>query len=156
MKTDRRRIDVCQALYEYEVLSRAGGGTYRPRAYGELDVDGSWSGWMVFFPTDRGRAVVATACETTQETLAAMLDWATGLSGAYLEAALERALDLHASPSLTVRIGALERMEAASAMQAMTLERAAAAAYRLAVLAARRREAAANQVCAADRHEAGE
>jgi hypothetical protein len=50
-----------------------------------------WEGWIEFVARDGGDAL-RTPRETTQPDRAALLYWATGLSGTYLEGALRRAL----------------------------------------------------------------
>jgi hypothetical protein len=58
-----------------------------------------WEGWIEFIADD-GSDVRRTPRETTQPDLDAMLYWATGLSGTYLEGALARTLT---KPAVTVR-----------------------------------------------------
>jgi hypothetical protein len=50
-----------------------------------------WEGWIEFVARD-GSDACRTPRETTQPDRAALLYWATGLSGTYLEGALHRAL----------------------------------------------------------------
>ena len=63
---------------------------YRPRAFGDRQADGTWDGWLVFFPIAGGPAI-ASDRETTQSTFAALTRWSTGLTPVYLEGALDRA-----------------------------------------------------------------
>jgi hypothetical protein len=65
--------------------------------YGQPQPDGSWAGWIVFFPFD-GSSPIATDRETTQRTFGSLGIWATGLTLVYLEGALVRALRLEAAP----------------------------------------------------------
>ena len=51
-----------------------------------------WEGWIEFVARD-GSEALRTPRETTQPDRAALVYWATGLSGTYLEGALRRALD---------------------------------------------------------------
>jgi hypothetical protein len=51
-----------------------------------------WEGWIEFEPSDGG-AAIRTPRETTQPNLKDLEYWATGLTEAYLEGALVRALD---------------------------------------------------------------
>lgn len=51
-----------------------------------------WEGWIEFAARD-GSDAMRTPRETTQPDRAALIYWATGLSGTYLEGALRRALD---------------------------------------------------------------
>jgi hypothetical protein len=151
MTTDRGGIRVFQPLYEYDVTTASTGATYRPRAYGEMDVDGRWNGWLVFFPLVNG-PVIATARETSRVSLPALVDWASGLTRAYIGGALKRALDLRSVPMAAPGVHELEAIEAEAADRAELLERAAGVAHRIAALAeARRTEAAIVAASAAER-----
>lgn len=66
-------------------------GIYRAQACGAAMDDGLWEGWIEFIPLSGG-APMRTGRETTQPNRTDTLYWATGLSPAYLEGALERAL----------------------------------------------------------------
>jgi hypothetical protein len=102
-------------------LFHHGGRVYRPRVYGEAQQDGSWAGWIIFFPLD-GSPAVATDRETTQSTFDALGVWAAGLTSVYLEGALVRALELAAQPLV---LAALEEAEYAALEDAERLETAA-------------------------------
>ena len=109
-------------------LVHYGGRTYRPRVYGESQADGSWGGWIVFFPLD-GSPAVATDRETTQSTLESLGRWAAGLSSVYLEGALVRALQLAAEPLVLANLTEAEyaALEDAERLQtAADIERATA------------------------------
>ena len=116
-----------------------GGRPYRPRVYGEPQPDGSWGGWIVFFPLD-GSPAVATDRETTQSTIESLGVWAAGLTPVYLEGALVRALQLAAAPLVLANLdeaeyAALEdaeRLEMAADIERATanIDEAAAAAAR--------------------------
>lgn len=67
------------------------GHAYVARICGRQADDGRWEGWIEFVPGD-GRAVLRTGRETKQPNRADLKYWATGLTLAYLEGALERAL----------------------------------------------------------------
>jgi hypothetical protein len=114
------------------------GKPYRPRAYGQERPDGTWAGWLVFFPMDSS-PVVAADQETTQSTFGALSYWASGISTPYLEGALDRALRLRPGPQLATELEQLERIEQEALDQAETLEIAAAAARRASAAAAERR-----------------
>ena len=58
-----------------------------------------WEGWIEFIADD-GSDVRRTGRETTQPDLNAIVYWASGLSGTYLEGALARTLD---KPKVVVR-----------------------------------------------------
>jgi hypothetical protein len=73
------------------------GATYEARACGRERDDGLWEGWIEFVPRG-GADSVRTGRETTQPNEADLRYWATGLTGAYLEGALERALR-HVEPA---------------------------------------------------------
>lgn len=120
-------------------LVQYGDRTYRPRVYGEPQPDGSWGGWIVFFPLG-GSPAIATDRETTQSTLESLSVWAAGLSPVYLDGALVRALELAAEPPVLAHLdeaeyAALEdaeRLEAAADIERATanVDEAAAAAAR--------------------------
>jgi hypothetical protein len=65
--------------------------TYTAWLYGRERQDGMWEGWLVFERVSDG-ARFTTGVETTQPNSRAILYWATGLSGAFFEGALRRAL----------------------------------------------------------------
>jgi len=98
--------EMFQRIRSYDLIQRVD-RWYRPRAYGELQSDGTWEGWLVFFPL-AGLPAIATDRETTQSTYDAMLDWAAGLTPTYLEGALGRALALEARPPITAQLAAAE------------------------------------------------
>lgn len=125
-----------------ELVTSPDARLYRARVYGELQDDGMWGGWLVFFPVGGGR-VIATDRETTQSSLAALGYWASGLTHLYLHGALERALTLQPEALLATELERLERIEASAALRADTLETAASAARaesRLAEVARERTE----------------
>ncbi|HET8656294.1 MAG TPA: hypothetical protein VFL93_12310 [Longimicrobiaceae bacterium] len=66
------------------------GRTYVARICGRLAEDDRWEGWIEFHPQD-GRPVLRTPRETEQPDREELEYWATGLTVAYLEGALERA-----------------------------------------------------------------
>jgi hypothetical protein len=68
------------------------GRVFRPRLYGEPQADGSWTGWIVFFPLRGGGAIAPPSPETTQRSFAVLEAWAAGVTVVYLYGALERAL----------------------------------------------------------------
>ncbi len=83
-------------------LQRAGGRWYRPRAYGDLQPDGRWEGWLIFFPLDGGEAIAPPHPETKQTTLTALADWAAAVTPVYVEGALERALTVAQEPAALI------------------------------------------------------
>jgi hypothetical protein len=72
-------------------VTDAGGRTYVVRICGRLAEDGLWEGWIEFLPQDGG-TTLRTPRETKQPNRRDLEYWATGLTIAYLEGALGRAL----------------------------------------------------------------
>jgi hypothetical protein len=93
-------------IQHYELIDSAG-RWYRPRAYGDPQPDGTWNGWLVFFPVAGGPAI-ASGRETTQSTLGALEVWAAGLTPVYLEGALDRALRLAEQSPLLAQLADAE------------------------------------------------
>jgi hypothetical protein len=110
-----------QRIQQYELID-GGGAWYRPRAYGDLQLDGRWDGWLVFFPAGGGTAIAPGGPETTQSTLPALTHWAAGLTHVYLEGALARALKLTVQAPI---IGSLAAAEYEAVEDAARLEAAA-------------------------------
>ena len=83
---------VAEVLVEFTdpVLSDEG-TQYVARACGRPTPDGMWEGWIEFLPVVQGDPV-RSGRETTQPNRQDTLYWATGLTGIYLEGALDRAL----------------------------------------------------------------
>ena len=77
-------------IREYPLV-KGDGCAYRPMAYGDRQPDGTWNGWLVFFPLDSGTAV-ASDLETTQLDFRALSAWASDVNDVYLEGALYFAL----------------------------------------------------------------
>jgi hypothetical protein len=84
---------MAQVLIEYDnPLKDRTGRTYTARVCGRLMDDyHRWEGWIEFEPDDDS-PVLRTARETVQPNLHTIQYWATGLTAAYLEGALARAL----------------------------------------------------------------
>jgi hypothetical protein len=93
-------------IQQYELLG-SDRVWYRPRAFGDRQADGSWDGWLVFFPVSGGRAI-ASDRETTQATLDALAVWASSVTLVYLEGALARALRIDRQPSIVDQLNAAE------------------------------------------------
>ena len=66
------------------------GNAYVVRVCGRVTGEGTWEGWIEFDPRDGG-VTLRTPRETEQPNRADLEYWATGLTVAYLEGALERA-----------------------------------------------------------------
>ena len=80
-------------LQEYSARVKGADGTeYIVRAYAEERADGTWAGWLEFYPADGAEgAVLRTGQETSQPNRVTIEYWATGLETIYLEGALSRA-----------------------------------------------------------------
>jgi hypothetical protein len=80
-----------RVLQQFEQpVSDRDGELYDAYLYGRSRPGDTWQGWLVFERlSDRTR--FATDVETTQPNAEAVLYWATGLTDAYFEGALERA-----------------------------------------------------------------
>jgi hypothetical protein len=78
-------------VFDTPVLDGRDGRSYRAQASGRQRDDGSWEAWLEFVPLD-GSAPVITGRETTQPDREKARYWATGLTAAYLDGALLRAL----------------------------------------------------------------
>lgn len=90
---------MAEVLVEFDtvILAKDGKG-WIPRACGRVASDGLWEGWIEFVPADGLVAPIRTARETEQPNRADLMYWATGLTGAYLEEALKRALEPRFEP----------------------------------------------------------
>jgi len=67
------------------------GVTYTIAAWGEPTVEGTWEGWLEFYPADESKAILRTKRETTQPNKSAVEYWASGLEPVYFEGAFTRA-----------------------------------------------------------------
>ena len=76
-----------------EAVAGPDGRSYLVRTCGRVmdDATGRWEGWLEFTPEDGGDTS-RTGQETTQPNVTDLRYWATGLTRAYLEGALRRAL----------------------------------------------------------------
>jgi hypothetical protein len=110
------------------VVDPFGGGVYHARAYGELETDGWWGGWLVFFPLGAVSAAVATDRETTQGSFADLVEWSFTIGSVYLQGALERALLLQPAATMSGRLADLALLERQAIEDADVLETAAARA----------------------------
>ena len=121
-------------------LIQVDGRVFRPRLYGDPQADGSWAGWVIFFPVPVGVAIAPPTPETTQQTLAALQAWSTALTVVYLEGALERALRLaEQSPIVAHLVDAeYQALDDATRLEsAAQIERTAAELDKVAAKAAR-------------------
>jgi len=79
-------------LQQFEqTVQDAAGITYNIHLYGRSRASDTWQGWLEFERATDGRRF-STDVETTQPNAEALLYWSTGLSHAYFEGALDRAL----------------------------------------------------------------
>ena len=113
-----------QLVQNYGMVVDTVGGAYQARAYGEPQPDGSWDGWLVFFPIGAGTAI-ATDRETTQNSFADLVHWASTIGPVYLQGALERALELQPGASISTRLAELALLDRQLAEDAAVLETAA-------------------------------
>jgi hypothetical protein len=94
---------MAEVLTEFaEEVQDGAGELYNARAVGGPDDSGLWQGWLEFTNVSSGD-VVRSARETTQPNRTDTVYWATGLTGVYLEGALQRAL--RPAPRAAVRPG---------------------------------------------------
>jgi len=83
---------MAEVLVEYsDVVIASGSRRYMARACGAPVPSGQWQGWLEFIDVESGDAVRSPR-ETTQPNRTDTVYWATGLTGVYLEGALNRAL----------------------------------------------------------------
>jgi hypothetical protein len=128
----REEVMMFHRIQQYELIYR-GGRWYRPRAYGDWQPDGTWDGWLIFFPIDGSSAIAPPGPETTQSTWAVLVVWAADLTLAYLEGALARALRLAQQPLLIDQLAdaEYEALEDAERLErSAEVERTAASAAR--------------------------
>jgi hypothetical protein len=67
------------------------GVIYTVTAWGEETLQGTWEGWLEFYPSDNRNAILRTDRETTQSNRSAVEYWASGLEPLYFEGAFARA-----------------------------------------------------------------
>ncbi len=116
-----------QLVRKYVPVADAAGAVYQPRAYGELHADGTWDGWLVFFPIPAGVAV-ATERETIQPSFVDLVRWSATIGPLDLKGALDRALRLDVEPRLSARLAELSLIERQIADDVIALDTAAAEA----------------------------
>ena len=94
---------------------------YRPRAYADSQLDGSYDGYLAFFPLPTG-PVAVTDRQITGPTLSAVIDWADSLTLIDLDAALADAKTLSRASMLEHEIERLDYLERDALSDAETLE----------------------------------
>ncbi|MFL6245835.1 MAG: hypothetical protein ACJ74H_07410 [Thermoanaerobaculia bacterium] len=72
-------------------ITDSGGTTYNVYVYGRSRPGDTWQGWLEFERMTDGRRF-STGVETTQSSADGILYWATGLTDAYFDGALARAI----------------------------------------------------------------
>ena len=83
---------MAELLQEYSTrVDGPDGTTYIVRSYAEERVDGTWTGWLEFYPIDASKPVLRTSQETSQPSRMTVEYWASGLEPSYFEGALARA-----------------------------------------------------------------
>jgi hypothetical protein len=107
-------------IHTYHRMVGADGMSYLPRAYGDPDDDGSWNGYLAFFP--RTGTLVATDRQVTEPTLSRLKDWANSLSLEDLHAALARARVLSRDSLIEAEIVRLRFLENEAQLDADALE----------------------------------
>jgi len=81
-----------QLMHTYSTLVRDVRGTmYQARVYGDQRLDGTWTGWLEFYPLFADAPILRTGQETSQPDRDALEYWAGGLEPIYLDGALQRA-----------------------------------------------------------------
>ena len=90
---------MAEVLVRFTERIGAEGASYLPQACGGIADDGLWEGWIEFVSPS---GTLRTPRETEQPNRDALVYWAEGLTFAYLEGALDRAL---AARSVTVPAG---------------------------------------------------
>lgn len=101
------------AIEEFELaVVGSDGETYQPVLHGRSRPHDTWQGWIVFVRQSDGRTF-ETPVETTQSDREALLYWATGLTDAYFEGALRRALGETSAPATSLPAPAPEPLIAA-------------------------------------------
>lgn len=81
-----------EIFIEFENVVEHDGTPYTARAVGEERSNGLWDGWVEFHAVG-GSGWIPTERETTQPNHQTLKYWASGLTHAYLEGALKRALN---------------------------------------------------------------
>jgi hypothetical protein len=90
---------MAEVLVEFDTsLAGKDGTRWIPRVCGGVAADGLWEGWIEFTSADPAVEPIRTPRETEQPNRDDLMYWAQGLTHAYLETALVRALDPRPTP----------------------------------------------------------
>jgi hypothetical protein len=93
MQNSPAEASMPERIHEHSATVAGPEGTeYRVTTWGEQRADGTWWGWLEFYPHRGSGPVLRTGQETSQPNRDALAYWATGLEPVYLEGALQRAL----------------------------------------------------------------
>jgi hypothetical protein len=84
------RWEMAEVIHVFETPVLLNGIPYRAQVVGRPEGN-IWEGWIEFVSSD-GTDALRTRRETTQPDRQALVYWATGISGTYLEGALARTL----------------------------------------------------------------
>ena len=107
-------------IHTFQRVIGADGRSYLPRAYGDADPEGSWDGYLAFFP--RAGTPVTTDRQVTEPTLSRLKDWASSLSIEDLHAALAQARALNRDSLIDAEVDRLRFLENEAQMDAEVLE----------------------------------
>lgn len=84
---------MAEVLVEFDTILVSGDGMrWAPRVCGGVAADGLWEAWVEFTPLNDELDPVRSPRETEQAKRSDLMYWAQGLTQAYLEGALNRAL----------------------------------------------------------------
>jgi hypothetical protein len=90
---------MAEVLVKFITPIRGKDGLYWAQACGRCCENGMWEGWLEF-KTDNGSAI-RSGRETEQPNRGDLVYWAEGLTGTYIEGALDRAQRLEAGPRVS-------------------------------------------------------
>jgi len=94
--TTDNELPMSEVLVVYDApISGGDGRSWIAQACGRVARDGLWEGWLEFLPEASDASAIRTGRETEQSNRNDLLYWAQGLTRAYLEGALGRAIAPH-------------------------------------------------------------
>lgn len=86
------RTILAELIREHSTRIQGNDGViYLARTYGREREDGTWEGWLEFYPVDGSRPPLRTGQETSQHNRSSLDYWSSGLEPVYLEGAFARA-----------------------------------------------------------------
>jgi hypothetical protein len=78
---------MAELIYEHSMRVKGSDDTtYIVRIYAHERSNGTWEGWLEFYPTDQRKSVFRTEQETSQPNRTSIEYWALGLDGAFARA----------------------------------------------------------------------